>query len=125
MANWSRRGGGVVGSELSEWLQARSHISAKKKALGTSPETMAVDLFFHITSRAEGTKVLAQGDRVRYDERFSQRSGRVEAFVVALLMKRLVQFFRYWRPRRLQRQRAAVRRYWQRAKGVSSGRELG
>ena len=43
------------------------------------------DLFFHITSRAEGTKVLAQGDRVRYDERFSQRSSRVEAFAVALL----------------------------------------
>jgi cold shock protein len=41
------------------------------------------DLFFHITSLAEGTKVLAQDDRVRYDERFSQRSGRVEAFAVA------------------------------------------
>jgi cold shock CspA family protein len=43
------------------------------------------DIFFHVTSRAEGTEVLAQGDRIRYDERFSQRSGRVEAFAVALL----------------------------------------
>jgi hypothetical protein len=40
-------------------------------------------------------------------------------------MKRLVQFFRYWRRYRLRRRRAAIRRYWQRAKGVSSGRELG
>jgi CspA family cold shock protein len=43
------------------------------------------DVFFHITSLAEGTKALAEDNRVRYDERFSQHSSRVEAFAVALL----------------------------------------
>ena len=43
------------------------------------------DIFFHITSCVEGIEALSQGIRVRFDERISQRSGRVEAFAVALL----------------------------------------
>jgi cold shock protein len=43
------------------------------------------DIFFHITSCVEGIEALSQGIRVRFDERISQGSGRVEAFVVALL----------------------------------------
>ena len=43
------------------------------------------DIFFHITSCVEGSEALSEGNRVRFDERISQRSGRVEAFAVALL----------------------------------------
>ena len=43
------------------------------------------DIFVHISSCAEDIEVLNKGRRVRFDERISRRSGKPEAYAVALL----------------------------------------
>ena len=50
------------------------------------PDSGGGDLFFHISSVADGIDVLHEGQRVRFDERASRRqAGKFEACAVALL----------------------------------------
>ena len=43
------------------------------------------EIFVHISNCAEDIEELAQGQRVRFDEQMSKRSGKPEAVEVALL----------------------------------------
>jgi cold shock protein len=43
------------------------------------------DIFVHISGCAEDIEALSEGQRVRFDERMSKRSGKPEAYAVALL----------------------------------------
>jgi CspA family cold shock protein len=43
------------------------------------------DIFVHISRCAEGLDELSKGQRVRFDERPSDRSGKQEAFAVATI----------------------------------------
>jgi len=48
------------------------------------PDAGGGDLFFHISSCADGIDVLQEGQRVRFDERASRRqAGKFEACAVA------------------------------------------
>ena len=49
------------------------------------PDDGAADLFVHIRSCAEDIEELRKGQRVRFDQRTSSRSGKPEAFAVALI----------------------------------------
>jgi cold shock protein len=49
------------------------------------PDDGSPDLFVHISGCAEDIEALVQGQRVRFDERLSKRSGKPEAYAVALL----------------------------------------
>ena len=48
-----------------------------------TPDDGAPDVFVHISNCAEHLDVLAQGQRVRFEQRISQRNGKPEAFNVA------------------------------------------
>ncbi len=50
-----------------------------------TPDDGSKEIFVHISGCAENIESLAEGQRVRYDERISKRSGKPEAFAVALL----------------------------------------
>lgn len=50
------------------------------------PDSGGADVFVHIKDCAEDIEYLEKGQRVRFDERPSQRhSGKLEAYAVALL----------------------------------------
>jgi cold shock protein len=50
-----------------------------------TPDDGGKEIFVHISACAEGIEALSQGERVRYDERTSKRSGKPEAYAVALI----------------------------------------
>lgn len=50
-----------------------------------TPDDGSKDIFVHVSNCAEGIDALGEGQRVRYDERASKRSGKPEAFAVALI----------------------------------------
>jgi CspA family cold shock protein len=50
-----------------------------------TPDDGADEIFVHISGCAESIQALSKGQRVRFDERISKRSGKPEAYAVALL----------------------------------------